>query len=116
MDEFVIKSNGVEIFARFIKRNPMTREKIKQNLPLSGVSKLYMEEVYFSTSIDIDEEVSSKEVNKGDIGFWPRGNAICFFYGETDPVSPVNVFAEITGGLDEFKKISEGDKIKINSI
>ncbi|PTD94894.1 hypothetical protein C9439_00185 [archaeon SCG-AAA382B04] len=113
MDVLLIESNNKAMEARFIEKNPKTRKRIKQNLPISGYSKLYKEEVYFSTQLDLDKEDATQEVEKGDIGFWQRGDAICFFYGQTDPVSPINVFAKIKEGLKEFRKINEGDKIKL---
>jgi len=51
------------------------------------------------TSIRAQEENAKSEVNLLDVAFWPKGSALCLFYGPTpiskpnkiEPYSPVNI-------------------------
>jgi uncharacterized protein len=73
--------------------------------------------------LHVDQASDAKqEVDVGDLGFWPVGDAFCIFFGKT-PVSinekpraysPVNVFGRIKGDVTILKKVSNGDQIKVS--
>ena len=44
------------------------------------------------------------------------GSAICIFYGNSQPYSPVNIIGKVTGNLDIFKQIKSGTKIRVESL
>ncbi|MEM4462134.1 MAG: cyclophilin-like fold protein [Candidatus Bathyarchaeia archaeon] len=101
--------------------NPRTCEAIWRALPLEGVARRWGDEVYFSVGLDIGLENSSQDVEVGDVAFWPPGRAICIFFGPT-PVSigekpraysPVNVFARILGDPRIFRKVRDGERIRV---
>jgi len=50
------------------------------------------------------------------LAYWPMGNAVCIFYGETQPYSPVNVIGLLTKNLDLFRKVKSGMRIKIEKL
>jgi len=94
---------------------PRTIEMIVRKLPVEGRAALWKEEVYFEISVKMGEEKAKATVEKGTIGFWPMGSAICIFYEDTRPYSPVNVLGTVTKNLDLFSKVKSGTKIKIET-
>jgi hypothetical protein len=59
------------------------------------------------------EEKAKDVVEKGTIAFWPMGSAICIFYGESQPYSPVSILGKITQNLELFKQVKSGTKIRV---
>jgi len=92
---------------------PRTVDMIVRELPIEGRAALWKEEMYFETPIKMGEEKAKATVEKGTIAFWPMGSAICVFFGETQPYSPVNILGEITENLEVFNRVKSGMKIKV---
>ena len=58
-----------------------TSQALYDQLPIDGVSQIWGDEIYFSTSISMENDEWAKEtVELGDIAFWPPGSAICLFF------------------------------------
>jgi len=94
-----------------------TANAVYNKLPIEGISQIWGDEIYFSTSISMENDDWAKEtVELGDIAFWPPGNAICFFFGPTPiskhgeirPASPTNIMGKIQGDLDLLKNVLGG--------
>jgi hypothetical protein len=62
------------------------------------------------------EEKAKGTVENGAIAFWPMGSAICIFYGESQPYSPVNILGKITKNLEIFKQVKSGTKIRVEPL
>ncbi|MGQ9623805.1 MAG: cyclophilin-like fold protein [Candidatus Bathycorpusculaceae bacterium] len=92
---------------------PRTVDTVVRKLPIEGRAALWKEEVYFETPIKMGEEKAKGTVEKGTIAFWPMGNAICIFYGESQPYSPVNILGKITKSLELFGQVKSGTKIRV---
>jgi len=92
---------------------PRTIDTLVRKLPIEGRAALWKEEVYFETSIKMGEEKAKGTVEKGTIAFWPMGSAICIFYGESQPYSPVSILGEITKNLELFSSVKSGTKIRV---
>jgi hypothetical protein len=92
---------------------PRTVDMVVRKLPIEGRAALWKEEVYFETPIKMGEEKAKGTVEKGTIAFWPMGNAICIFYGESQPYSPVNILGKITKNLELFGQVKSGTKIRV---
>jgi len=92
---------------------PRTIDMIVHKLPISGRIALYKEEIYFEISIKMGKEKAKSTVETGTIAFWPMGNALCVFYGNSQPYSPVSVLGKITKNLDLFKTVKSGTTIKV---
>jgi len=101
-------------FVRFLA--PRTIDMIVRKLPIEGRAALWKEEVYFETPIKMGEEKAKGTVETGTIGFWPMGSAICIFYGESQPYSPVNILGKITKNLELFKQVKSGTKIRVEPL
>ncbi|MEM2941898.1 MAG: cyclophilin-like fold protein [Candidatus Bathyarchaeia archaeon] len=103
------------------QRNPKTAKAIVDNLPFESSANTWGDEVYFSIPVDLDEEKSQREVEVGDCGYWPAGSCFCIFFGRTPassgskPVaaSAVNVFGRIVGDATVFRKVRDGEKIRV---
>ncbi len=92
---------------------PRTVNAIVKKFPLEGRAALWKEEVYFEISVKMGGEKAKATVEKGTLGYWPMGNALCIFYGETQPYSPVNVIGKVTANLELFRQVKSGTKIKV---
>jgi hypothetical protein len=92
---------------------PRTIDTLVRKLPIEGRAALWKEEVYFETPIKMGEEKAKGTVEKGTIAFWPMGSAVCIFYGESQPYSPVSILGEITKNLELFGRVKSGTKIRV---
>ena len=102
-------------------KNPKTVAAIWEALPFEARANRWGEEVYFSIPVEVEEENAQETVEVGDLGYWPPGRGFCIFFGPTPisrsgeirPADPVNVFGKIIGDPKVFRKIREGDKIRV---
>ena len=92
---------------------PRTVDTIVRKLPVEGRAALWKEEVYFEIPVRLGEEKAKPTVETGTIAFWPMGSALCIFYGQSQPYSPVNILGKVTKNLELFKEIKGGTRIKV---
>jgi len=117
--KIVIKAEPVETTAELNDSN--TAKAIWNALPITGQANLWGKEIYFRIPVHIEPEDGRELVERGDLGFWPDGDAFCIFFGltpmstadEIRPASAVNVFGRITGNTDLFNKVRSGTRIYI---
>jgi hypothetical protein len=95
---------------------PRTVDAITKVLPIEGRAALWKEEVYFEIPIKMGDEKAKPKVEKGTIAYWPMGNALCIFYGDSQPYSPVNIVGKVTKNLENFSKTKSGTRIKIEKM
>jgi hypothetical protein len=95
---------------------PRTVDMIVRKLPIEGRAAIWKEEVYFEIPVKMGEEKAKATVEKGTIAFWPMGSALCIFYGESQPYSPVNVLGKVTKNLELFSKVRSGTTIKVEKL
>ena len=120
MDKIRIETGDIVLIAAL--NDSVTAKSIHDKLPLEGTANTWGDEIYFSIPLHIEESPDAcQEVQVGDLGFWPAGNAFCIFFGPTPvstselpkAISPVNLFGRILGDAAELKKVGNGDKIKV---
>jgi uncharacterized protein len=92
---------------------PRTVDTIVRKLPVEGRAALWKEEVYFEIPIKMGEEKAKATVETGAIAFWPMDGALCIFYGQSQPYSPVSVLGKVTRNLELFKQVKSGTTIKV---
>jgi hypothetical protein len=92
---------------------PKTADALLRRMPIEGRVARWKDEVYFEAGISIGLEKPKSKVETGTIAFWPMGSAVCIFYGETQPYSPVNVIGVVKSGIEIFKDIAAGAKIRM---
>lgn len=102
--------------AKLDARNPETAARIYKILPLEIKANLYLEEVYSIIPLELEYENQSSTSNKGDISYWPPGAALCIFYGESQPASPVNHVGQVTENLELFADVENGDRIIVSPL
>jgi len=120
MHKILIQFEELTIQAR-LNESPTSNEIWKQ-LPIEGSVNTWGEEIYFEIPVDMPQESDAREqVEIGELGYWPVGQAFCVFFGPT-PVStddqpraysPVNIIGEILEDHNQLKSIKNGDRIKI---
>ena len=94
---------------------PRTVGTIINNLPMEGRAALWKEEIYFEIPIGMGDEKAKPKVEKGTIAYWPIGSALCIFFGETQPYSPVNIVGKITENLEIFATVKSGTRIRVTA-
>lgn len=92
---------------------PKTADALLRRLPIEGRVARWKEEVYFEAGITMGLEKAKSKVETGTIAFWPMGSAVCIFHGETQPYSPVNILGVVKSGIEIFKDIAAGSKIRL---
>ncbi|KPV63779.1 MAG: hypothetical protein AOA65_1188 [Candidatus Bathyarchaeota archaeon BA1] len=95
---------------------PRTVDAILRRLPIEGRAAIWKEEVYFETLVRMGEEKAKPTVERGAIAYWPMGNALCIFYGESQPYSPVNIVGRVTKNLELFGRVKSGAKIRVEKV
>jgi hypothetical protein len=114
--KFIIEKVG-EAEGEFVRHlAPRTIDAITKKLPLEGRAALWKEEVYFEIAVKAGEEKAKPTVEKGTIAYWPMSSAICIFYGESQPYSPVNIIGTVTKNLELWKQVKSGTKIRIEKL
>ena len=90
-------------------------------LPKTFYINMLASMIYFECPLDCG--VEGKEVTKlrkGDIAYWPKANALCFFFGPTplssddgEPVSPypVIVIGRLTGDFSGLEDAGDRQRI-----
>jgi len=92
---------------------PRTVDAILKKLPVEGRAALWKEEVYFEIPVAAGVEKAKPTVKKGDLAYWPMGKALCIFYGNSQPYSPVNIVGQVTQNLDLLSKVKSGTIMKV---
>lgn len=120
MRHILIKAGKVRIRARLLATP--TADRIWNALPIDGAAQTWGKEVYFRVPVSQDIEPDARVVvSKGEIAFWPDGDAITIGFGAT-PISKrgeirftskCNVWAVAIDDVDELKTVYAGDKICI---
>lgn len=120
MRHILIRAGDVAIRARLLATP--TADRIWESLPISGSVQTWGKEVYFRTPISHDMEPDARLiVNKGEIVFWPDGDAISIGFGAT-PISKrgeirftskCNVWAVAIDDVDQLKGVYPGEQVSV---
>ncbi len=120
MNEIIFDFGEIKIEAE-LNDSPTSKSLLDQ-LPIEGISQIWGDEIYFSTSIVSENDEWAKEtVELGDVAFWPPGNAVCLFFGPTPmsepgeirPASPTNIMGKLSGDLGLLRNISAGTNLRV---
>jgi uncharacterized protein len=116
MDKKIINIKAGDIALTAELDGSRTASAIWNVLPLKAGINTWGDEIYFSIPVRLGAENPQELVNKGDLGYWPPGNALCLFFGPTPmsegqeirPASPVNVFGKIIGDSSVLCGVKSG--------
>jgi len=86
-----------------------TATAVWEALPISAPAQTWGDEIYFDIGTAIAPESPKAVVERGDLGYWPPGQAFCVFFGPT----PVNVFGRVAGDPTVFKQVRSGTTVRI---
>jgi hypothetical protein len=113
---FVIEGVGEAAgeLVRFLA--PRTVETLMKELPIEGRAAIWKEQIYFETKVEAGPEKERTKVESGTIAYWPLGSAICVFFGSSQPYGPVNPVGRITEGLELFRKVRQGSRIRLERV
>ncbi len=120
MAAVLIRAGETELRAELL--DTPTARKIQQALPIYAKAQTWGEEVYFSVDVASAEEPGAKDVmERGEIAFWPGGNAIAIGYGRTPAsrsneirlVSPCNVWARALDDVRQLANVRDGDEVAV---
>lgn len=114
-----IRITAGEVCATAVLNSTQTAQAIWDALPITARANTWGDEIYFAIPVHLDEENAQEVVEKGDLGYWPVGNAFCIFFGRTPasrgdeirPASAVNVFGRLEGDPTIFKRVRSGEKV-----
>ncbi|NOX19786.1 MAG: hypothetical protein GXO99_00770 [Nitrospirae bacterium] len=102
-----------------------TAKKIHKLLPLESMINTWGDEFYFEIPLNMPlDETATTDVNIGDIGYWPPGNALAIFFGPTPisnddkpvPASEVNLVGRIIDDARVLKGYKKESKIFIKAL
>ena len=101
-----------------------TAKKIVKALPITASFNTWGDEIYFTIPVDAElDEMAQEEVEIGDLGYWPSGNAFCIFFGQTPmsepgrivPASAVNIIGRVIGDAKRFKEVVNEKEVILTS-
>jgi hypothetical protein len=94
-----------------------TAQLIWEALPMAGQANAWGDEIYFTIPVQAEEAPNARaDVEVGELGYWPVGEAFCIFFGPT-PVStsdkpraasPVNIVGRVLGDATQFRRVPAG--------
>jgi hypothetical protein len=120
MNEIVITAGSVRAEAEL--NDSPTAQQVWEALPIEGKANVWGDEIYFEIPVSAQQAPDARaEVQVGELGYWPVGQAFCIFYGPTpasrgeEPraYSPVNVLGEIVGDATVFREVRGGTIVRI---
>lgn len=123
MKNILIRAGSVELQAE-LNEGP-TASKIWKALPIEGRANIWGDEIYFSIPVKTGGEPGARaDVEVGELGYWPPGDAFCIFFGPT-PVStggkpraasPVNLLGKVQGDATLFRQVKNGEKVYLERV
>jgi uncharacterized protein len=102
-----------------------TGRRVAAALPLETSFNTWGDEIYFSIPVTSPlDETAKEEVELGDLGYWPSGNAFCIFFGPTPisrggkivPASAVNIIGRVLGDAVRFKQVLNERLIRLEAL
>jgi hypothetical protein len=122
MDRFIQIHVGDVTLQGELNESP-TASIIWEALPIEGTGNRWGEEIYFAIPVAAElEDTARAVVERGDLGYWPQGHALCIFFGPTPmsrgdeirPASPVNIVGKIRGDLRALNEVAEGTIVRLD--
>ena len=105
-----------ENFTQIIELDPVaapeTCREIYYGAPFNSDAQKWRQEIYFKIPVSIKKENQSARVEKGTAAYFPPMKVLCIFYGNTQPVAPVNIIGRVDKP-ENFARIRQGDLIRI---
>ena len=91
--------------------------------PFEASARTWGDEIYFTTPVarDLEPDYARELVEEGDVGYWPTGKAMCFFFGPTPmsgpgeirPASAVTLIGRYRTPADRMRSVRDGDPVRV---
>ena len=100
----------------------LTSLKIWEALPIQGTANTWGDEIYFEIPVLVELEPDARvDVDVGELGYWPVGQAFCVFFGPTPfstderprAASQVNILGRLQGDATQFRFVQNGTPVLI---
>jgi uncharacterized protein len=96
-------------------------KKIIESLPLDSNLSKWSEGVYFKVNIDYEGEDFVKDINEGDVVYWPEGKVIGIFFGSAPmsveekqiPVWKLLKIGQTKVDILGFQSMRESDEVRV---
>jgi len=97
-------------------------KKMEEVLPLKTSFNTWGDEIYFTIPVEAElDESAREEVEIGDLGYWPTGQAFCIFFGTTPasiqgkiiPASAVNIIGKVIGDATSLKEVMHEREVRL---
>jgi len=120
-----VRITAGEVSATAVLKDNATADAIYSALPIEGRGNTWGDEIYFGIPVDLKQAPDASDaVELGALAYWPPGHGFCIFFGPTpasrgsEPraASPVNVFGKLEGDPLVFKKVRNGEKVRIQAV
>jgi hypothetical protein len=120
MAKIVISAGTVSLQAELT--DSLTAQRIWEALPIEGVANVWGDEIYFEIPVMVEQAPDARaEVEVGELGYWPVGQAFCIFFGPTPAstderpraYSPVNILGRVLGDATAFRSVRGGERVRI---
>ncbi|HHP50561.1 MAG TPA: hypothetical protein ENM97_01440 [Moorella mulderi] len=114
-----------DIKLKIALNDTFTARRVWESLPIEAEVNTWGEEIYFETPLDLPQERPQETVELGQVAYWPRGRALCIFFGPTPvsgpgeirPYSPVTVIGKVVeGDLEGLKRVRDGEKVRLTRV
>ena len=102
-----------------------TADLLWDALPLEASASTWGDEIYFRIAVQADEEDDASDVvEMGAVAYWPPGQALCLFFGQTPAskgdeiraASAVNSLGAIDGDATVLKQVRSGARVTVERI
>ena len=120
MAVLTITAGGVGIRVKTLE-TPTAAAIVTASPNKSSVST-WGEEVYFTTPVSVEREHDAKVVvDKGEVAYWPDGNAIAIGFGPT-PISkgseirlasPCNIWGQALDDVKALSAVNSGEEVTV---
>ena len=121
----VVVINVDEVIIRVQTLDTPTATSIMTACPIEASASTWGEEVYFSTPVSVPREEGSKSIiEKGEIAYWPEGEAIAIGFGPT-PISregeirlasPCNIWGYALDDVGALAAVVNGARVVVQLI
>ena len=100
-------------------------DAVYQALPITGRVNTWGQEIYFDTPVDCPLAKDGRtDMDVGELGYWPAGNAVCIFFGPTPAstedgrpraASRVNPIGRVIDDVTVFRGARDGESIVLSA-
>ena len=122
MGERQIEISAGDVIVTAVLNDSDTADELWAALPITARAQTWGDEIYFSIPVSVEEAADSQEtVEMGAVAYWPRGSALCLFWGPTPmsapgeirPASAVNVMGLIDGDPTVLGGVADGTEVVV---